>query len=169
MSQRPVRSTRAATSPPRLRGWGWAAGTGALLAFALIVVAIYLPFAGVPCHAFGCPPVPTGARLSGDLVAGLDGWRVFLLAVAGVACCCGYLLPGAQRWQAAFGALVLALVTAILVGIDAANPASRVLDWTGQGPGTLTHGAGFPLVLVGAAGAVVLSALTVASLRRTRA
>jgi hypothetical protein len=163
------RSTRAVATPPQSPPVGGWVGAGALVAFALTVVALFLPFANLTCASSSCPPSTSTHLLSGDLLGGMDGWRLLTLGVAALATCACYLALSSSRRQASLGAVVLALATAVLVLVDVANASSRVLGWPGQAPRGVAHDQGFYLALAGALAAVLFSALMVRSQRPSRA
>jgi hypothetical protein len=130
-----------------------------------MVVAVYLPFAHITCQS--CPLITSTNRASGDLLGGVDGWRVLVLAIAGVVTAASFALLVTSRRQTALGSLVLALAAGALVIVDGVNATTRVLGWPSPGL-SVAYGAGFYLALVGAIAALVFSLLMVASQRVPR-
>jgi hypothetical protein len=162
------RSVRGAAIPPQtheVRAGGWA-GPGALLAFGVMLVAVFLPFAHLTCQH--CADVTSTHRYSADLLAGTDGWRLLTLGIAGVVTTGSFLLLITSRRQTALGSVVLALAAGALVIVDGANASTRVLGWPGAGLSDVANGPGFYLALLGAIAACVFSVLMVASQRVAR-
>ncbi|MGA3183404.1 MAG: hypothetical protein ABSE52_02235 [Candidatus Dormibacteria bacterium] len=165
MSKRSVRTPVIPAQTSEMVAGGWE-GAGALLGFVVMLVAVFLPFAHLTCQS--CPAVTSTHLSSGNLVGGTDGWRVLVLAIAGLVTTGSYLLLAPSRRQTALGSLVLALAAGALVVVDAANTSTRVLGWPGAGLSDVAQGPGFYLALVGALAVCLFSVLMVASQRAPR-
>ena len=161
MSRRLVRGPVVPPPTHDVGAGGWA-GAGALLGFGGTLVALFLPFAHLTCAY--CPDITSTNRAAGDLLSGLDGWRLLILVIAGVVTSGSFLLLALSRRQTALGSVVLALAAAALVGVDAANATTRVLGWSSAGL-RVAYGPGFYVALLGVSAACVFALLMVAARR----